>query len=103
MDLTGLSDLAPQVAIVFLFLVFLWKIGVKLGDSLDNLTKSNNKIATATTKSAKEAEARNGHLAEMILTHNENAEIRTEKIITAVQNVKEQNVEHMVVDKQEVK
>lgn len=76
-----------------------------LAKSTDKNVEAHKKVADAVTKQAQEAEKRNGHLAELQLQGQETmkliADQATSKIITAVQNVKEQNVEHQVVKSQE--
>lgn len=67
----NLSELASNVGIVLIFLIFIWKVGARFLDSLDRNTKSNESTAKAmqelveeTRKGNKEAEKRNGHLGE---------------------------------------
>lgn len=85
-------------------IVGLFKLLNKLSKSLDALTKSNEKIAKATEKGSQEAKQRNGHLAELVVKSTETlqtvADNSTEKVIDAVQNIKEQKVEHQTVEKQ---
>lgn len=81
-------------------------------EAIDNLTSMTGKnveahkeVARAVTKQANEAEKRNGHLAELQLQSQEIfksvAANATNEIITAVQNVKEQNVEHQHIKSKE--
>lgn len=67
--------------------------------SIDANTKSNKEIAEATKKTAKEAEKRNGHLAELAIEN-------TEKLMQALthitnQDITEQHVKHQTVDKKD--
>lgn len=77
----------------------------KLTRAIDALSKNSNKnalaqkqTAEATIKGNKEAEKRNGHLAELILQNSKQTEViaqkATSKIMNAFQNVSEQVVEH---------
>lgn len=79
----------------------------KLTHSLADNTKALNKIASATQQGNKEAEKRNGHLAELVVQQGENtkaiAETATSTIIGAVQNVKTQHIEFAHVEKEVVK
>lgn len=59
---------------------------------LKDLTASMNRMAEASERAAREAEQRNGHLAEI---SNQNRDI----IIKAVANIKEQHVDRQTVDK----
>lgn len=52
--------------------------------------------AEATVKQAKEAEARNGHLAEMTIQQGD-------RIMQGLETIKKQNVKHQVVEHQEIK
>jgi len=54
------------------------------------MAKAFNRVAEATEKAAKEAEQRNGHLAEI---SNQNKDL----IVQAITNIKEQRVEHQTV------
>jgi argininosuccinate lyase len=82
---------------------------VKAIDNLTSMTGKNveahKRVADAVVKQADEAEKRNGHLAELQLQSQQifksvTSNAKTE-IITAVQNVKEQNVEHQTVKSKE--
>lgn len=77
------------------------KIHAKLSDSIDKMTKSNEKIATetknvadATEKASDEARDRNGHLAELVVQQGER--------IMSGTTVKQQNVEHLHVENETV-
>lgn len=77
-----------------------WIVGT-LTKSLDKNTLAMNSVAKATTKSAKEAAQRNGHLAELAIENKE----ATLVAIAAIQNptIKEQHVEHQTVEASKVK
>ena len=77
----------------------------KLTRAIDTLGKNSNKnanaqkqTAEATIRGNKEAEKRNGHLAELVLQNSKQMEVvagqATKKIMNAFQNVNEQVVEH---------
>lgn len=68
----------------------------KLGKNLSDNTTAMRAVAEATERSAKEAEKRNGHLAE-ISVENKN------QIIETITQVKKQNVKNQVVEHQTVK
>lgn len=81
-DFSFLGPSAAVVIVVVLFLKFLTSVFEKLADSLNGLTESNRDIARATKeghtkvsdaveKQAKEAEARNGHLAELAIENRQ--------------------------------
>lgn len=107
----NLAELAPNVAIVLIFLIFIWKIGQMFISSLDRNTKSNEKTADAmaslvreTRKGNKEAAERNGHLgeqniqiAELITKHTTTMQSELKKLEN--QTVKEQTVENQIVEK----
>lgn len=111
---TNLSELATNVAIVALFLAFLWKLGSVFVKALNDLTKSNEKVATsnkkiadAVEKQAKESAQRNGHLGELIIQSNEQtkaiADVAVTSIIDGVTNVKHQTVSAQVVEHEVVR
>ena len=102
----NLSELASNVGIVLIFLVFLWKAGSAFITALNDLTKSNNLIAKETKKAAKEAAERNGHLGEqniqiteLISNHTKVMEENFKKLDNklAYQEVIEQVVEHQTI------
>lgn len=95
MDLSFLGPSAAVVIVVVTFVGFLNKAASKLSDSLDSLTKSNEKIARATTKSATEAKQRNGHLAELMIESKR-------ETIQGFQTIREQHVETQHIDTQTV-
>ena len=64
------------------------------------MTKAFNRVAEATERSAKEAEQRNGHLAEISIT-NKDAIIEAVKAVSLTQKVKEQTVEHQHIEAKE--
>ena len=110
---SNLSELTPQVAIVFLFLVFLWKAGSKFVESLDKLTEAQNRsvdatrdLVSETRKGNEEAKERNGHLGEqniqiteLITSHTQMVADSFNHVQTSLdkQIVKEQTVEHQTV------
>ena len=61
------------------------------------LTEAFNRVAEATERSAREAEARNGHLAEISITNKEAIIEAINGITIAKQTVKNQTVEHETV------
>lgn len=89
------------------------KVHEKVATSMDNVANSNRAIAKEAGLSRKvqekgfnEAKERNGHLAELIIQQGEQtkalADGATESILGAVQNIKEQHVEHQHVDRETV-
>lgn len=60
------------------------------------LAKAVERMASATEATAKEAEARNGHLAELIIESKEGT-IRAIECIKVKQNVSEQHVDEQIV------
>ena len=64
------------------------------------MTKAFNRVAEATERSAREAEQRNGHLAEISI-QNKDAIIEAVKAVTLTQKVREQTVEHQHVEVKE--
>lgn len=78
------------------------KLHEKLAISIDNMAAStekmaasSDKVAAATTKGNKEAEKRNGHLAEITVQQGD-------RIANLVTNVKEQRVEHQHIENEVV-
>lgn len=71
------------------------KVHQKLSKSIDSMAEASKSVAHATNKSAKEAEIRNGHLAEISVQ-------QADRIISHLDNIKEQHVDKQVVDRQEV-
>lgn len=69
-------------------------------------TKATNALVAETKKGNQEAKQRNGHLAELVIQQGEMTAMISEKavkeVVSAVQNVQQQNVEHQSVKKQEV-
>lgn len=96
MDLTFLGPSAAVVIVVVVFVGFLSKTGSKLSSSLESLTKSNEKIARATQKSATEAKQRNGHLAELMIESKQ-------ATMQAIKSIREQHIDTQVVGQQRVK
>jgi hypothetical protein len=64
----------------------------QVAKSNQDVAKSNREIASATVRIGKEAEQRNGHIAELV-------EESKKQIIASVQEVREQHVVHQHVDK----
>lgn len=82
--------------------------------SNEKLAVSLERVAKATERSADEAKTRNGHLAEiqlenqkLIIEHSKLSKQMihgsVDKVLKAVQNVKEQHVEHQTVDETNLK
>ena len=72
---------------------------MKFSDALDRLNetgkeqvKSSNKIADATVRQAKEAEKRNGHLAELQLEGKAASNANALAILNAVKDIKSQHI-----------
>lgn len=95
MEAINLSELASNVGIVLLFLIFIWKTFNKFVEALDRLTSSNQRIAD-------EAKERNGHLAQLVIENRQEATKSNHRIIQAVKNLKVQNVEQQNVENQTV-
>lgn len=78
----------------------------ELSLAIAQMAKNSSKVADATVRSADEAKQRNGHLAELIIQSTENtktiAESATATIVSAVQNVEIQKVEHQTVKESKV-
>lgn len=71
------------------------KLHEKLAISIDKMAASSDKVAKATTKGNREAEKRNGHLAEISVQQGD-------RIANLLTNIKEQRVEHQHVEKETV-
>ena len=78
-------------------------------ESLNNLTKSNERIANETSKSGKihikglaEAEKRNGHLAELQIESKASNDKNSLAILKAIANLPTQHVKNQHVDTQTV-
>lgn len=95
MDFSFLGPSAAVVIVVLLFLKFLTNVGDKLINALDKLTESNKSIAEATTKSASEAEKRNGHLAELAIENQQ-------ATLEAIKSVKTQHIDVQTIDHQTI-
>jgi uncharacterized membrane-anchored protein YhcB (DUF1043 family) len=68
------------------------------------LTKSFNRVAEATERSAREAEQRNGHLAEISMTNKDQIITAIHGLVIDKQTVHHQTVEHeRVINKEETK
>jgi hypothetical protein len=68
--------------------------------TIGDMKNASIRVAEATEKAAREAEQRNGHLAEISI-QNKEAIIESIKQVTLTQKVKEQHVDHQVVEKKE--
>jgi len=95
MDFSFLGPSAAVVIVVLLFLKFLTNVGEKLVTALDRLTDSNRSIAEATNKSAREAEKRNGHLAELAIENHQNT-------VEAIKSIRTQHVDVQTIDHQTI-
>jgi Sec-independent protein translocase protein TatA len=102
MDLSFLGPSAAVVIVVLLFLKFLTSIGKGLVAALNALTKSNERVAKATEKGAREAKQRNGHLAELAVENNLNNQTMNKAILDAISNLSVQHVDKQVVEHQAV-
>ena len=99
-------DTAVFIAVLALFgtvVAGLFKLIDKLTNSLDAVASTNKDIAEATAKGAREAKARNGHLAEI-------TELARDAVLNAVhgltiekQTVNHQHVLEETVDSQTIK
>lgn len=65
-------------------------------DERKEMVKAFNRVAEATERAAREAEQRNGHLAEI---SNQNRDV----LLQAVTNIKEQHVKHQTVEHETIK
>lgn len=71
------------------------KLHEKLAISIDRMAESSDKVAAATVKGNREAEKRNGHLAEITVQQGD-------RIANLLTSIKEQRVEHQHVEKETV-
>lgn len=75
----------------------------KLVQAINAGTRAHEKVASAITKGNKEAEKRNGHLAELVIQQGEATKVLADgavsSIVTALQDVPEQHIEHQHVDR----
>lgn len=108
MDLSFLGPSAAAVIVVGLFLKYLVSVNTSqasrdraFASALDKLTKSNEKIATATNKSAKEAEKRNGHLAELAIENKKTTLIAIAEL-KKTNNVTTQHIDKQVIENSKV-
>lgn len=67
----------------------------KLVSALDDVAKSNQRIADETKRSADEAKERNGHLAELTIQSSQ-------QMLEAIRNIKEQKVTHQTVEHEHI-
>lgn len=79
-------------------------------EALNKLTRSNEKIATETSKSGKihvkglaEAEKRNGHLADLTIESKASNDKNSLAILKAIANLPTQNVARQTVNQETVK
>lgn len=76
---------------------------MRLADAIEHMAKNSSKVAEATTKAAKEAKQRNGHLGEQnvqitkLITEQHKDIKKISKKVGNAQVVKEQKVEHQTV------
>lgn len=81
--------------------------------ALNNVAASAQRVADETKsmkeihkKGYREAEQRNGHLADLVIQQGEVvqkiADVATEKIITGIQNVEQQNIKHSHIEHETV-
>lgn len=71
--------------------------------SLNALTVSNKAIATATQKQAKEAEDRNGHLADIAMENKKSNYEQSREILKAINTLPTQHIAVQTVDNQVIK
>lgn len=93
---------AVAVAVLTPFFGFMRWIVVKFIDALNKNTKAMNSVAAATTKSAREAEKRNGHLADLAIENKRANADQNKAILLAIGNLPTQHVKEQVVDNQTV-
>lgn len=106
MNIEGLGVTGAIVIIVGVFLKFLLDVSRMFAAALDKNTQSNQAVAEATVKAAREAAERNGHLAELSLQGQQMLKEVGERNYKAIkelnkQNVKEQVVQHQTVENKE--
>lgn len=107
--LNSLGPTAGAVVVVILFLRYIQSKDKSDDDrnkqntaALNENTKAMKSVAIATTKQAREAEKRNGHLAEIATANNE-INIKNQKaILDAIANLPIQHIKTQLVDKQTV-
>jgi methyl-accepting chemotaxis protein len=79
----------------------------KLAKSIDLMASASKEVARATTRSAKEAEQRNGHLGELVSQGNELTgkilEQQKKAATVLADSSTNQHIEHQIVDKQTIK
>lgn len=93
---------AGAVAVLTAFFAFVKWIVTQLVKSLDKNSASMTLVAKATTKSAKEAAQRNGHLAELAIENKKANAEQNKAILQAIGNLPTQHVGKQIVDKQTV-
>lgn len=74
---------------------------MQVASALDKVASTNKEIADATRKGADEAEARNGHLAEIVAESKAQVINRIDGLVINRQTVKNQVVEHEIVNNKE--
>jgi len=70
--------------------------------NLEANTKAMKLVAQATQKQAKEAEQRNGHLAEIAVENKQSNYEQSQLILAAISNLPTQHVSRQIVDNQTV-
>ena len=108
-----LSSLGPSAAAVIMAIVFLKYIQSKdesqqkrdelFAKSLEKNTQAMAEVAVATKKSAKEAEQRNGHLAELALENQRENQKHQTAVLDAIKHITNQHVDNQVVNNQQIK
>src|SRR3954468_6390137 len=78
-----------------------------LAKSIDLMARASKEVAKATTRSAEEAEQRNGHLGELVSQGNELTgkilEQQKKAATILADSSTNQHIEHQIVDKQTIK
>lgn len=88
------------IGVLGAFFAFVRWIVTQLVGALNKNSSSMEMVAKATTKAAKEAEKRNGHLAELAI---ENKESTLKAISMINSNFATQHVDNQIVEKQSIK
>lgn len=96
-----MGDSAVPLAAIGLVSLILAVVVKPLFTLLKENTRATQSLVAETKKGNKEAKDRNGHLAELVVQQGENtkaiADATASQIITAVQKVEVQEVEHQTV------
>jgi hypothetical protein len=108
--ITQYGPTAGTVAAIFLFLKYITSLNKSqtrrddlFAKALDKNTDAMKAVAKSNDKQAKEAEKRNGHLAEIAVENKNSNFTQNQAILTAITNLKSQHIGTQVVDKQTVK